>query len=433
MTAAAHPIDTSTPVLVLAPAVRLGVGHGIARSLGRLGIPVFGVHGDLRAAAARSRYWRRNFEWDFAGSPPGRTLEALLAFGRQIGGRPLLVPADDSTCLLVDDHAAALRERFHFPEQPEGLVRRLSSKRSMFELCVEMGIPTPKTLFPRSRADVLEVAGSLRYPAMLKGIDTFALYLRTGVRMVVARSRDHLLEQYDRLEDPKTPNLMIQEHIPGNSDSVWMFDGYFDAASRCRFGITGRKLRQYPADKGVTSLGMCVDNPAVFARTVDLMRSLGYRGILDIGYKRDPATGEYLLLDVNPRIGVSFRLFVDRGGMDVARALYLDLTGQEVPAGAAPEGRRWIVENFDAVTAFQYLRSGRLGWREYLRSLAGVEEASWYARDDLRPALAMVRASLGWGGETALAAGRRRLSRPAADGHALDPGPSEVPARDPAA
>ena len=46
-------LDTSVPVLVIAPGFH---GHAIARSLGRLGVPVHGVHADSRSPAARSRY-----------------------------------------------------------------------------------------------------------------------------------------------------------------------------------------------------------------------------------------------------------------------------------------------------------------------------------------------------------------------------------------
>ena len=43
-------IDTSVPVVVIAPGYH---SHGIARSLGRLGVPMYGVHADSRSPAAR--------------------------------------------------------------------------------------------------------------------------------------------------------------------------------------------------------------------------------------------------------------------------------------------------------------------------------------------------------------------------------------------
>src|SRR5690242_227861 len=54
-------LDNSTPVVVIAPGFH---GHAIARSLGRLGVAVYGVHADPHSPAARSRYWRKNFIWN---------------------------------------------------------------------------------------------------------------------------------------------------------------------------------------------------------------------------------------------------------------------------------------------------------------------------------------------------------------------------------
>jgi hypothetical protein len=38
--------------------------------------------------------------------------------------------------------------------------------------------------------------------------------------------------------------------------------------------------------------------------------------------------------------------------MDVARALYLDMTGQPVAPAQTVEGRKWIVEDFDLFRRF---------------------------------------------------------------------------------
>ena len=107
---------------------------------------------------------------------------------------------------------------------------------------------------------------------------------------------------------------MIQEYILGGPEMVWMSNGYFDGSSSCLFGMTGKKLRQYPAFTGATSLGICVHNEMVAWQTRRLMSAIGYRGFLDIGYKFDARTGEHKHLDANPRIGATFRLFVDSEG-----------------------------------------------------------------------------------------------------------------------
>lgn len=105
----------------------------------------------------------------------------------------------------------------------------------------------------------------------------------------------------------------------------------------------------------------------------------------------DARDGEYKLLDVNPRIGSTFRLFVSENGMDVVRAAYFDLTGQRVTPAFVPDGRKWIVEDFDLVAALRYYRDRRLTLTEWFKSLSGIHESAFVALDDPLPALLMLR------------------------------------------
>ncbi len=377
------PLDTTTPVLVLS-AQNYGC-LGIIRSLGRLGIPVHAVDANPPRAAARSRYLARRHVFDLAAAAPEATVDYLLDLGRQLGGGTILIPTWDQTSLLVSAYADVLGEWYLFPRQPAGLAAALADKRSMHFLAREHGVPTPDVVFPKDVDDVTRFAATAEFPVMLKGIDGNRLKLRTGLKMVIVDDPDELVRRYVAMEDPDEPNLMLQEFIPGGEHDVWMFNGYFDEASDARMGFTGRKLRQSPVYTGVTSLGVCQANDAVRDTTVKWMKAIGYRGILDIGYRFDARDGQYKVLDANPRIGATFRLFVSKGGLDVARAMYLDLTGQPVPEAEPMEGRRWMVEGADVDSALQYRRDGKLTIRDWATSLLGVRETAYFARDDLAP------------------------------------------------
>ena len=139
----------------------------------------------------------------------------------------------------------------------------------------------------------------------------------------------------------------------------------------------------------MTSLGICLKNETVDQSIRMLLGSLNYSGIVDIDCRYDERDRQYKLLDVNPRVGCTFRLFVDHAGMDVVRACYLDLTGQPVEAEAAQKGRKWLVENQDLMVLPQYLRDGKLTVGEWLRSLRGLRETAWFDWLDLFPFWAM--------------------------------------------
>lgn len=398
-------MNTVTPVIVIAPGM---LGACVARSLGRLGIPMYGVFGNPRSPSRRSRFWKATWCWDVLSHSDEQSIAFLRSVALEIGSRPILMPIDDDSCLFVARQARELARWFIFPEQPDGLAETLSSKKGMYELCKIHGVPTPETVFPRSPADVeAYIQGGGTFPVMLKSIDTQALQRHAGLRMVTVNDADQLRFWYHRLETPESPNLMIQELIPGDSSAVWMFNGYFDADSRCLFGITGQKLRQYPAYTGATSLGVCVPNTHVENLTKQFMKAVGYHGILDIGYKFDARTGEYKLLDVNPRIGATFRLFTDSKGNDVARILYRDLTGQEAVVGEPIPNRRWLSEAFDIASSWRYYRDGTLSIPAWLRSFTGVNEFMWIALDDPAPFLSLVGLGIGRYARQAL---RQRLA-----------------------
>jgi len=195
----------------------------------------------------------------------------LRNVSRNTGTRPALVPTTDQATIFVADNSTYLYDWFLFPDQSSALVRALSDKKQMYVMAKKHRIPTPEAVFPTSRREVLEFLERAVFPIMLKGIDGFRLWRRTGRKMFIVSSERELLETYDAAEDPKCPNLMIQEYIPGGDDTVWMFNGYFNRESESLIGFTGKKIRQCPVHTGSTSLGICLANFRLFATRTEWM------------------------------------------------------------------------------------------------------------------------------------------------------------------
>jgi D-aspartate ligase len=371
--------DTSFPVVVLKAG---GTGAlGVIRSLGRLGVRVCAVDASTSIPSLKSRYCSGQFLWDIDHAPAAESLDFLRHVARRVGGQPLLLPTDYLSTLFVAENRQVLKEVFLFSAMPPERVELLGNKKQMHFACRKLGIPSPETAFPQSRGDILAFAS---FPIVLKPIDPRIPLRPPDERAVIVRNKQELLESYDRTAGVE---LMLQEYIPGGDDSVWMFNGYFNERSECLFGATGNKLRQFPAYAGVTSLGVCLKNEAVEKTTKELMKAVGYRGILDIGYRYDARDGKYKLFDANPRIGATSRLFVGANGIDVARAWYLDLTGQPVPSTEVTEGRKWLAEDKDLVTSLRYYRDGKLTFHQWISSFRGVEEVAYFSLDDFMPGL----------------------------------------------
>ncbi len=388
-------IDVSTPAVVLKfdRNVMHHGGLGTIRSLGRLGVPVYGVHEGPLAPAASSRYLHGRFFWN---ADPARTTvvrDGLLRLADRIGRPAVLITTDDAGAIFLAEHGEALREAFLFPAVAAGLPRQLAGKFSMSRLCTEMGVPAPATALPASRAEAVEFAGTAGFPVVAK----LASPWQDGHALrstAIVRTPSDLAETWAAAEQAGA-SLMLQEYIPGGPGQDWFFHGYCDAAARCRPAFTGIKDRSYPAHAGLTSLGRWAPNPVLSGQLTGLFSRLPYSGILDIDVRFDARDGTYKLLDFNPRLGAQFRLFEDAAGVDVVRAAYLDLTGQPIPEGEPVAGRRFLVENYDPISSISYWRSGELGLKAWTGSLRGVREAAWFAPDDLRP-FGLMCLRMGW-------------------------------------
>jgi D-aspartate ligase len=378
--------EKNTPVLIL----NCQIGAlAIMRSLGSLGVTLYGVDDDKNAPAFASRYCRGKYVKALDEQRPQEYLDFVIRIGKQLEKKAILIPTSDELSVFVAEYADKLSEYFLFPRNDLRLVKDLMSKEGMYELATRHGVPTAFTVFPRTLRDVQEYADGGAFPVMLKGILGNRLQARTGVKMMIVHTKEELVEAYKELEDPDQPNLMIQEYIPGGDDQIYIFNGYFNEQSECLAGFTGHKIRQFPVHVGCASLGICKWNQEVADITTAFMKTVGYKGILDIGYRLDPRNGKYKVLDINPRVGQAFRLFVAEDGMDVVRALYKDLTGQLVLKRPPREGRKWVIENYDIVSSLHYYQEGSLGIGDWLRSFKGVEEGAWFSWKDPMPFILM--------------------------------------------
>jgi predicted ATP-grasp superfamily ATP-dependent carboligase len=136
---------------------------------------------------------------------------------------------------------------------------------------------------------------------------------------------------------------------------------------------------------GPTTLGKSIANEPLRRQAEDLLLAVNYGGIVDLDVRLDRRDGRYKLLDFNPRIGAQFRLFEDDQGTDVARALYLDLTGRKAPSPRPMVERTFVADFHDLAASVGYARSGKLTFREWRRSLRGRKEMAWFSRDDMLP------------------------------------------------
>ncbi len=387
--------DRSTPLLI----VKIGHyplhhgGVGAIRTLGRAGVPVYTVTEDRFTPAAVSSHLRGRFIAPTTGlEDDDRLLEIFTDIGKQLGHPTIVLPTDDEAAVFVAEHADVLSPWFITPAVEPGLPRRLASKRGLHDACVGLGVPVPRASFPSSLADIAAFAERASFPVVAKNVDPFDRLSDPVVDFsTVVRTPEHLMELAATW--PDHPSVMLQEYIPREVAEDWIFHAYCDASSECLVGFTGVKYRSWPPRAGVTSYARVVTNHALAQQSADLCRRLGFRGIVDLDWRFDRRDQQYKLLDFNPRVGAQFRLFETTAGIDVVRAMHLDLTGRPVPKGAPIAGRGFAVEILDAPARVAYRLIG--AGASPVPHAGGHVEPAWFAADDPLPfVVATARASV---------------------------------------
>ena len=407
-----HPALAAPDVDRDVPAVIVKVGHypihhgGVdaIRSLGRLGVPVYAVTEDRWTPAALSRYCQRQFVWPTSErADPEQMVKHLKEAGQQIGTPSMLIPTDEEAAVLIAENSAELTEYFLLPRVAPELPARLASKGGLYELCLEHDVPAPASVFPQTLAEIEEFAARASFPVVAKNQDAWVRLHHPVVNgTTIIDSAGELITMARDWGD--TFSVILQEYIPADAAEDWIVHLYRGAGGDPLVLFTGIKVRSWPPQAGMTALAYTVSNPKLAELAAHLCEQVGFAGIADLDFRFDRRDGQYKLVDFNPRIGAQFRLFENAAGIDVVRAMHLDLTGRPVPAAPMPEGRRIIVENVDLTSRMTGKRSS------YnippLPELTGGTELAWWAADDPMPFVSMV-VSLGRHGRRYRARRRR--------------------------
>ncbi|MGW6058808.1 carboxylate--amine ligase [Streptomyces sp. NPDC055189] len=358
---------------------------GAVRSLGRAGVEVHVAAADsARSPVRSSRYLHQTHP----PPPPGASLSEIAAVLRRISHRvarpSVLIPMDDAGALAIGRLQKELADTYLLPDQASGLAERVADKATLAEVCASAGIPHPVTLLPDSTAQAADAVRRLGLPVVAKWSRPWLVPAGTGLRStVLVRSVREARELYLRSEEAGS-RLLLQAYLPGGPGRDWFVHGYADRKGAVRSGGSGRKHRSWPRGAGLTAVGEWTPDPGLRADVGRLVDTLGYRGIFDLDFRVDAATGEHCLLDFNPRPGAQFRLFADGADLDVVRAQHLDMTHRPLPAGAVLPGRAFVVENYSPLAALRVLTTAGPA-----STAARRRELAWHARDDMAPALAM--------------------------------------------
>jgi predicted ATP-grasp superfamily ATP-dependent carboligase len=359
-------------------------GLTIARSLGRRGIPVIVLHDNAREVCLSSRYVVQSHVLPRASDHEQAWLDLLIERAKAHAPRKaVLFVASDECWLLTAKHRRVLEDFFHIALPGGDDLERWPDKEFQYEAAERLGVPYPRIMKPRNRAELDHAAGQIRYPCLVKPMMSHTWVRQYHEKLAFARTRAELL---DRGRDAMQRGLqfVLQEYIPGGDDDIYGVFAYLDRESKPLASVVVRKIRQYEPRFGSGCLSQSVDEPGVAALGLRLVQAMGFHGICSIEFKRDARDGQLKLMEINVRAPLLLAVAC-KSGVDLPYIAYCDLVGQPVERPAKVRfGRRVGLIGPDIHTARFYRRLGQLSIPSWLASWTRANDLH-FAWDDLRP------------------------------------------------
>jgi D-aspartate ligase len=360
-------------------------GLGIARSLGRRGIPVM-IIDDEPSIGRYSRYT------SFALRVPDlrderKTVEALLEIGRSRNLRGwVLYATRDETVAALSRHRDELSEWFRVPTPPWNSVKWAWDKRNTYEVARELGIATPRTWSPR-RVEELDLIDA-KFPVVMKPAIKEHFIYTTKVKAWRADNRAELVRRFHEASKfVPVGELMIQDLIPGGSEQQFGYCAFFKEGQAIGSMVTQYK-RQHPPQFGRScTMVQSIELPLVEELSQRFLRAINYYGLVEVEFKLDSRDNTYKLLDVNARTWGYHSLGVV-AGVDFSHMLFQDQLGKPVNRVRAQAGKTWIRLVTDLPGGLLGLLRGELNPWRYARTVLGSDTESVFSSDDLLPSAA---------------------------------------------
>ena len=374
------------------PAIVLQVswanGLDIIRDLAAAGVPLLAVDANPRAPGLHSR-----LAAGIVCPDPREDEEAFVVFLEQLGPRlprrAVLFPTHDQYIWPISKNAPRLEPWYIIPFSRWATMQRLHDKREQLETARRAGVDIPRTVFVDGDDDLARGADEIGFPAIFKPVESLAFKTRFRRHVLEIASRDELLQVYDKVRDCGT--LMLQDIVPGGDEELYTLGSYLDDQSRPLAQFTGHKLRQHPPRFGHVSMAVSLWVPELAEAGLRLLHELGFHGVSQVEFKRDPRDGRYRLMEVNARHWMWHSL-ATACGVNLSLVAYSDAIGDPYVARRQTDGLKWVVSLTDARDAFSRWRKGDEKLVPWLKSYRGVTVDGLYSlRDPLPGALLTAR------------------------------------------
>jgi predicted ATP-grasp superfamily ATP-dependent carboligase len=276
---------------------------GIVRSLGKLGYRPYLLSFKRGSLSSFSKYANK----ELIVSPyyiKEELIDKLMEYNIEL----IILVGTNSLKKIVPWKKDLLSKNIHIITVSETVLNIAFSKKDTYLIAEKLGIPIPKTYYPKSFNDIDFLSKKVTFPCVIKG-----LYEVGGNIVDYAYNEDDLKKKYFALckkynFDEKSGLPMLQEYIKG------VGCGFFAVYNKGKCGLTfqHKRLREYPVSGGASVCAKSYINDKLEEYGKKILDYLNWHGVAMVEFKLNK-DGIPILMEINPKFWGSLDLALEAG------------------------------------------------------------------------------------------------------------------------
>lgn len=368
-------------------------GLQTARIFNERKIKVIGIAGDLNHYCAKTNTCEKIIK---SNTKSEELINTLVSIGDQFKEKPVLIPSQDTSVLLVSRNREKLEPFYRISLPSKEVVEMLMDKPSFYEFATKENLPIAKYFLVHNRNEAAQAVEKLNFPCIIKPPIKSPLWAEhTKIKAFKVHDRDEYFKIYDMCS-PWADVLMAQEWIEGTDVDLYSCNCYFNDKNEPLVSFIAKKLRQYPPVTGNTSLGIECRADEVEQTALEMFKKVNYHGLGYVEMKRDVRTGKYYIIEPNIGRPTGRSALAEAAGVEILYTLYADKVGLPLPENRKQKylDVKWIQIRTDLMSAFYYWKKGELTISDYFKSLKGKKFYAVYSLKDIQPFLAEIKTGI---------------------------------------
>jgi len=294
----------------------------------------------------------------------------------------------DSFAATISKHQSLFEQHFIITTPDQNMYWHFVAKQPTADICTTNNFPIPKTIYCTDKNQLLIKAQHLTYPLIIKPNLTFGDEF-PGKNLIAQTKADlsKFICDYPQLET----EVVVQEIVPSGDGKIYLVTTYSDRTGKVRIAYSGKKIRQYLPDYGVTCFGVSETNEHLKQITIQFLEDINYTGYATLEFAYDEKNDRFYFIELNIRSFYHNQLFKD-AGLDINYLAY------QLEAQTGNNSEQCLMHQKDGIYWLDFtrdfgsfLRKKQLTTFSWLKSLTKARSFAYFDIKDIKPFIVSIK------------------------------------------